>query len=152
MFANLPREPRVGEDGRVRIFVFGSNEKGIHGGGAARAAREKHGAILGQGFGLQGNAWGIPTCSLPTGEPNHEIPLEKVAGYVSSSIEEWKNAPANWDFIVTQIGCGLAGWKIEEMAPLFKDAPESCQFDTDWKPVFLALDGADKRKYWGHVG
>lgn len=134
------------------IFVFGSNEKGIHGGGAAKVARFQHGAILGQGYGLQGDSWGIPTCALPTGMPNHEIELEKVAGYVTRSIDEWKQAPANWRFKVTQIGCGLAGWSAEQIVPLFLNAPNTCTFDTAWKPIFLALDGCDKRKYWGHVG
>ena len=64
------------------VFVFGSNELGQHGGGAAKAARDKFGAIYGQGFGPQGNTFGIPTCSKPTGQPNSEIDLEKIAYYV----------------------------------------------------------------------
>lgn len=145
------KAPIVGADGRVKIFVFGSNEKGIHGGGAARVAREKHGAILGQGYGLQGNSFGIPTCALPTGMDNHEIELEKVAGYVADFLAEAAQAPDNWDFVVTQIGCGLAGWKAEQIAPLFGDAPANCQFDTAWEP-WLGEDCRTGRKYWGHVG
>ena len=69
-------------------FVFGSNELGLHGGGAARVAREQYGARYerkggpGQGFGPQGNSFGIPTCSKPTGEPDFEIEFEKLAYYV----------------------------------------------------------------------
>jgi hypothetical protein len=128
------------------IFVFGSNEKGIHGGGAARVAREKYGAVLQQGFGPQGDSFGIPTCSKPTGEPGHEIPFEKVAFYVGCFIAYAKHYP-NVEFQVTQIGCGLAGWTKEQIAPLFVNAPANCLFDTDWK--FLL---GDDRRYWGHVG
>jgi len=128
------------------IFVFGSNEKGIHGGGAARVARDKHGAVLQQGFGPQGNSFGIPTCSKPTGEAGFEISFEKVSYYVACFIAYAKHYP-QVDFQVTMIGCGLAGWTSEQIAPLFVNAPDNCQFDTEWKP-FLG----ENRKYWGHVG
>jgi hypothetical protein len=127
------------------IFVFGSNEKGIHGGGAAKVARQQHGAVVQQGFGPQGNSFAIPTCALPTGEPNHEIPLAKIADYVAMFVEYAKRHP-ELDFQVTQVGCGLAGWTKEQIAPLFASAPANCQFDTDWK--FLL---GDERTYWGHV-
>jgi len=127
------------------IFVFGSNEKGIHGGGAARVAREQHGAELGKGIGPQGRSYAIPTCSKPTGEPDHEISFEKVCKYVADFIQYAKDNP-ELDFQVTKIGCGLAGWTNEQIAPLFTIAPENCQFDTEWKP-FLG----ESRKYWGHV-
>lgn len=128
------------------IFVFGSNEKGIHGGGAARVAHQKFGAEYGKGVGIQGNSYAIPTCAIPTGQPNCEIPLEKVAGYVRDFIQYAKINP-ELDFQVTMIGCGLAGWTSEQIAPLFVDAPENCQFDTAWQQWL-----GDKRKYWGHVG
>jgi hypothetical protein len=128
------------------VFVFGSNEKGIHGGGAARVAREAHGAIYGQGEGLQGNSYAIPTCALPTGMDNSGIPLPKVMHYISNFLLFAESHP-ELEFKVTQIGCGLAGWTIEEIAPLFKDAPENCSFDTAWEPIL-----GPARKYWGHVG
>jgi hypothetical protein len=134
---------------RRRIFVFGSNELGIHGGGAARAARLKHGAILHQGFGLQGDSFGIPTCSKPTGEPDHEISLDKVSQYVRLFVE-FARENTEWDFEVTQIGCGLAGWTAEQIAPLFADAPSNCEFDTAWEP-WLGEECRTGRKYWGHV-
>ena len=134
------------------IFVFGSNELGLHGGGAARVAREQHGARYerkggpGQGFGPQGNSFAIPTCSTTTNEHNHRISLEKVKFYVDCFILYAKQNP-ELEFQVTQVGCGLAGWTKEEIAPLFEQAPDNCLFDTDWK--FLL---GDNRRYWGHVG
>src|SRR5271170_3315914 len=104
------------------IFVFGSNELGIHGGGAARVAREKFGAVLHQGFGPMGQSFGIPTCSKPTGDPGFEIPFEKVAYYVACFIAYAKHHAKNYpdvQFQVTQVGCGLAGWTKEQIAPLF---------------------------------
>jgi hypothetical protein len=127
------------------VFVFGSNELGIHGGGAARVAADKYGAVRGQGFGPQGNSWGIPTCSKPTGQPGFEIALEKVAYYVACFVAYAKHYP-NETFQVTKVGCGLAGWTNEQIAPLFANAPDNCQFDTEWKP-FLG----ENRTYWGHV-
>jgi len=140
------------EERLIPVFVFGSNERGIHGGGAARVAREKHGALLHQGFGPQGNSFALPTCALPTGEPNHEIPFERVKYYVACFLMY-----ATWHpelkFQVTQVGCGLAGWTKEQIAPLFASAPENCQFDTDWQPILGdRMPHGATRKYWGHVG
>lgn len=128
------------------VFVFGSNELGIHGGGAARIAADQFGAIYHQGFGPQGNTFAIPTCSKPTGQPNYKIALEKVAYYVDCFVL-WAKRNNTRSFKVTQIGCGLAGWTKEEIAPLFKSAPDNCSFDTDWEPIL-----GDSFKYWGHVG
>ena len=127
------------------IFVFGSNERGIHGGGAARVAADKHGAVRNIGFGPQGNSFAIPTCSKPTGEPGFEITAEMLAYYVACFIAYAKHYP-NVEFQVTKVGCGLAGWTNEQVAPLFINAPANCQFDTEWKP-FLG----ENRTYWGHV-
>jgi len=124
------------------IFVFGSNEAGIHGGGAARVAREKHGAILGQGIGRQGNSFAIPTCARPVGEPNSGISLDKIKEYVFLFTRYAAENP-DLEFQVTQVGCGLAGWRAEQIAPLFDDAPDNCYFDTAWEPYL-----SDK-KYWG---
>ena len=128
------------------IFVFGSNERGIHGGGAARVAADKHGAVRNIGFGPQGNSFAIPTCSKPTGEPGFEIAFEKVSYYVQCFILYAQQHP-ELDFQVTKVGCGLAGWTNEQIAPLFTIAPDNCQFDTEWKPIL-----GENKKYWGHVG
>src|SRR5271157_3997992 len=110
------------------IFVFGSNEKGIHGGGAARTAILKHGAIWGQGEGRQGDSYAIPTCSNPVYSHNDQLPLPKVHEYVRRFIQYAKEHPKE-DFKVTQVGCGLAGLKAEDIAPMFEDAPHNCLFD-----------------------
>ena len=93
------------------IFVFGSNLQGMHGGGAARLAHEKFGAIWGQGVGLQGQSYGIPT--MHGG-------VEDIKPYVDEFIEFAKSHP-ELTFLVTRIGCGIAGFRDEDIAPLFKE-------------------------------
>ena len=94
------------------IFVFGSNLAGMHLGGAARVAKNKFGAILGQGVGLQGQCYAIPTM---------QGGVETIKPYVDEFIA-FAKAHAKLRFLVTRIGCGIAGFKDEEIAPLFKDA------------------------------
>ena len=94
------------------IFVFGSNLDGHHYGGAARIAEEKFGAIFGQGVGLQGQSYAIPT--MHGG-------VDVIKPYVDEFIEFAKQHP-ELTFLVTRIGCGIAGFKDSEIAPLFKGA------------------------------
>ena len=96
------------------VFVFGSNLEGQHAGGAARAAYKYFGAIMGQGVGLQGQSYAIPTM--------HGGP-DAIKPYVDEFIEFAKQHPEK-KFLVTPIGCGIAGFKVEAIAPLFKDAKE----------------------------
>jgi hypothetical protein len=96
------------------IFVFGSNLDGLHGGGAARIAYDKFGAIWGQGVGLQGQSYGIPT--MHGG-------VDVIKPYVDEFINFAKSHP-EFKFLVTRIGCGIAGFNDKEIAPLFKDAIE----------------------------
>ena len=96
------------------IFVFGSNLEGMHGGGAARLAYNKFGAIWGQGVGLQGQSYGIPT--MHGG-------VDAIKPYVDEFIEFAKSHP-ELTFLVTRIGCGIAGFRDEEIAPLFKECIE----------------------------
>jgi hypothetical protein len=126
------------------IFVFGSNELGRHGGGAAKAAMS-HGARYGQGFGPQGDSFGIPTCAKPTNEPDSTISPDKLRYYIYTFILYAKMNPQE-TFQVTRIGCGLAGWADAVVAPLFTEAPANCEFDSAWEPL---LPG---RKYWGTYG
>ncbi len=98
------------------IFVFGSNLQGMHGGGAARAAYKKFGAIMGQGVGLQGQSYAIPTM---------QGGVETIKPYVDDFITFAKAHP-ELTFYVTRIGCGIAGFKDKQIAPLFKDA---CNLD-----------------------
>ena len=94
------------------IFVFGSNLQGMHGGGAARIAYQKFGAIMGQGVGLQGHSYGIPTM---------QGGVETIRPYVDEFITFAKEHPA-MTFLVTRIGCGIAGFTDDEIAPLFTGA------------------------------
>ena len=101
------------------IFVFGSNLAGMHGGGAAYAAWRKFGAIMGQGVGLQGQSYGIPTM---------QGGVETIKPYVDEFITFAKDHPELF-FYVTRIGCGIAGFRDEEIAPLFaaaKGVPNIC--------------------------
>lgn len=94
------------------IFVFGSNLEGMHAGGAARVAYEKFGARWGQGVGLQGQSYAIPTM---------QGGVETIKPYVDEFLEVARECDQN-TFFVTRIGCGIAGFTDEEIAPLFKDA------------------------------
>lgn len=94
------------------IFVFGSNLAGAHGGGAARIAYKEFGAIMGQGVGLQGRSYGIPTM---------QGGVDTIKPYVDEFIAFAKQHP-EMTFLVTKIGCGIAGFRIDEIAPLFADA------------------------------
>lgn len=94
------------------IFVFGSNLQGMHMGGAARIAYEKFGAIWGQGVGLQGRCYAIPTM---------QGPISTIKPYVDEFIQFAQSHPTN-KFLVTRVGCGIAGFTDAQIAPLFRDA------------------------------
>lgn len=94
------------------IFVFGSNLLGQHGGGAARIAHNHFGAEWGVGVGLTGQCYAIPT--MHGG-------VDAIAPYVDEFIEFARNNK-DLKFLVTRIGCGIAGFRDEEIAPLFKNA------------------------------
>ena len=99
------------------ILVFGSNLSGIHGAGAARYALQHHGAIMGQGMGLQGDSYALPTKGLKISF----MPLEDIGRHVAAFIQFTKIRP-DLNFRVTRVGCGLAGFKDTDIAPLFRDA------------------------------
>lgn len=94
------------------IFVFGSNLAGMHGGGAARVALDRFGAVPGQGVGLQGQSYAIPTM---------QGGVDTIRPYVDEFIEFARSHP-ELKFYVTRIGCGIAGFDDSEIAPLFADA------------------------------
>ena len=94
------------------IFVFGSNLAGMHGGGAARIACERFGAVWGQGMGLQGQSYAIPTM---------QGGVETIKPYVDEFIA-FAAAHPEYRFLVTRIGCGIAGFTAKEIAPLFAGA------------------------------
>lgn len=112
------------------IFVFGSNLAGIHGGGAARVAFHKHDAQWGVGEGRMGDSYAIPTKEADVFTSR---PLVDVAGSVETFLE-YAVANPDLEFRVTRIGCGLAGFSDEEIAPMFKHAPSNCLFDLVWQP------------------
>lgn len=105
---------RITSLGPNEIFVFGSNLAGMHGGGAAWVAYRKFGAIMGQGVGLQGRSYGIPTM---------QGGVETIKPYVDEFIEFAKSRQ-DLTFLVTRIGCGIAGFTDKEIAPLFEKAHE----------------------------
>ncbi|MBQ7510040.1 MAG: hypothetical protein IJT53_03950 [Prevotella sp.] len=105
------------------VFVFGSNLRGMHGGGAAATAYRCFGAVWGQGVGLQGQSYAIPTM---------QGGVETIKPYVDEFIVFAKEHQ-ELRFLVTKIGCGIAGFRDEEIAPLFADA-------MDLKNVVLPLD------------
>lgn len=94
------------------VFVFGSNLLGHHQGGAARIARKYFGAAVGKGVGLQGQSYAIPTM---------QGGIETIVPYVNDFIEYASKHP-DLTFYVTRIGCGIAGFKDEQIAPLFDGA------------------------------
>lgn len=98
--------------GPDEVFVFGSNLAGQHSGGAARTAYEHFGAIWGQGVGIQGQSYAIPTM---------QGGVDTIKPYVDQFIalaREWDQTT----FYVTRIGCGIAGFTDQQIAPLFTDA------------------------------
>ena len=103
---------RISELKENEIFVFGSNLAGAHGGGAARLAYKRFGAVWGEGVGLHGLTYAIPT--MPGG-------VETIKPYVDAFIR-FAKAHSRLTFLVTRIGCGIAGFRDEEIAPLFTDA------------------------------
>jgi len=115
-------QPAKGE-----VFVFGSNLAGVHGAGAAKQA-VKYGARYGCGVGLFGMTYAIPT-------KNHDIktlPIEKIVPYVDRFKKLTLQYPKA-QFFVTRIGCGLAGYKDAEIAPLFKGCGPNCSFPIQWE-------------------
>lgn len=110
------------------IFVFGSNLSGRHGKGAARTARLEHGAIYGQAEGLQGNSYALPTC----GHRFEPLPLNMIAGYIERFARIVRDRP-QLQFQITRVGCGLGGYKDDDIAPMFVGAPSNCHFDEKWR-------------------
>lgn len=99
------------------VFVFGSNESGIHGAGAAKLALDKFGARYGQMFGMQGQSFAIPTKNTLI----QTLPLHKIYMYIQVAEAHFVANPTKI-FLVTEIGCGLAGYEPEDIVPLFKSS------------------------------
>lgn len=112
------------------IFVFGSNLAGRHGKGAALCAVQQHGAIYGQGVGLQGDSYAIPTKDRSI----HPLPLYVIRHYVQMFLDFAQKHPT-WVFNVTAVGCGLAGYSPSDIAPFFAGAPANCHLPEEFKAV-----------------
>jgi hypothetical protein len=111
------------------VFVFGSNREGRHGKGAALTARQQYGAIYGQARGRQGNAYAIVTKELRRGV--NPVTLDQVQREVEAFIHYAADHPTD-TFLVTRIGCGLAGFTDAQIAPLFSFAPTNCTLPAGW--------------------
>lgn len=126
------------------VFVFGSNEGGHHGAGAARYAYTHRGARHGVGYGhtYEGirHSFTIPTKDRTI---RHTLDLKAIKHYVDGFLTYAGGRP-DLDFQVTCIGCGLAGLKHEDVAPLFEIHPSNCFFDETWKPWL-----PEGTRFWG---
>lgn len=116
------------------IFVFGSNQAGRHGAGAALAARNKHGAVYGRGSGPQGRSYAIPTKGFDM-EP---LPIGHVKMYIDEFIV-YAGAHPELIFQVTRVGCGLAGFTDKQIAPLFLLASDNCRLAPTWRAIIRNL-------------
>lgn len=111
------------------IFVFGSNLQGRHGKGAALEALQRHGAWLGCGEGIQGNSYAIPTKATPY----QSLSLPEIAAAVERFLD-FAICHPELTFRVTAIGCGLAGFSPEQIAPMFRSAPANCILPDQFLP------------------
>ncbi len=114
--------------GPNQVFVFGSNVHGRHGAGAALAAKLYHGAVQGVGEGMTGRSYALPTVDLTKGS----LPLGQVQEAVARFLTFARSQPET-NFFVTRVGCGLAGYKDKDIAPMFKGAPDNCDMPEDWR-------------------
>lgn len=111
------------------IFVFGSNLAGRHGAGAAKTAALQYGAVYGQGIGRQGSSYAIPTKD----ENIRTLSIPRIADHVREFLV-FAAINAGSRFYVTRIGCGLAGYRDEQIAPLFRNVPSNCVLPRAWAP------------------
>ena len=115
------------------IFVFGSNLRGVHAGGSALHAYKHHGAVMGEGEGLHGDSYALPTL-----DHNMRImTLREIKGQVDKFLVFAKEHP-DWTFNVVAIGCGIAGYVPAQIAPMFADAPDNCALSGEFKEVLEA--------------
>lgn len=114
------------------VFVFGSNLAGIHGAGAAKVAASRFG--ISYGFG---NGWTHPfkAYAIPTKDYQiNTISLNEIRTYVNRFVQITQDEfILNNGYFVTRVGCGLAGYRDEEIAPMFRGA-QNCSFAEEWRP------------------
>jgi hypothetical protein len=112
------------------IFVFGSNEQGLHYAGAAKYAQEHCGAEPGVGVGPTGRSYAIPTMH---GMPRLREEVGRFLDYAAQHPDQ--------SFFVTRVGCGLAGYQDNGIAPLFRHAPQNCLLPLGWRDLALLREG-----------
>lgn len=112
-----------------QIFVFGSNLAGRHLGGAARVATQQYGAVEGEGLGLWGDSYAIPTLDERLQKRDLMAIALDVVDFLTHALDN-----SHEEFFVTRVGCGIAGFADAEIAPMFKGAPDNCTFADEWKP------------------
>lgn len=117
------------------VFVFGSNLAGRHGAGAAKWARQHRGAIYGQGEGLQGNSYGIPTKD----ERIQTLSIPEIRVHVDRFLEFARSRP-DLKFQLTPIGCGLAGYSPKDIAPLFVGYLPNIIYPREFADVLAFVD------------
>ena len=111
------------------VFVFGSNLAGKHAGGAARTALAHFGAMSGVGRGWSGQSFAIPTMN----EHLQQMPLSQIQHYIDDFKIYAKNHP-KITYFITSLGCGVAGYKVEEIAPMFKGIAKNVIFPASFRP------------------
>lgn len=111
------------------VFVFGSNLAGQHSAGAARTALEHFGAVMGVGRGWSGQSYAIPTMN----EHLQQMPLSQIQHYIDDFKIYTKNHSKN-KYFITSLGCGIAGYKVEEIAPMFKGISRNVIFPQSFRP------------------
>lgn len=123
------------------VFVFGSNLAGVHGAGAAKFARENHRARLGVGVGPTGSAYAIPTKDY---DVKTSLPLSVIQSHADDFLEYAADNPS-LSFRLTAIGCGLAGFTVEQIAPMFQGAPDNVRLPPEFRGV---LSGLPDERFW----
>lgn len=113
------------------VWVFGSNLAGIHGAGAAKVARELYGAQWGHGLGMTGHTYAIATKD----DKIENLDFDFIEAQIGLFVEATKRC-LQYEWFVTRVGCGLAGYKDEKIAPLFRGAV-NCSFAEQWKRYLL---------------
>ncbi len=116
------------------IFVFGSNLAGRHGAGAAKYAHATYAAEHGKGEGRTGRAYALPTKDKKL-EPRSLFDIQaSVYTFLAYTVEH-----PELEFFVTRIGCGLAGYEDEQIAPMFLLAGANCTLPDGWRELAIAL-------------
>lgn len=113
------------------VFVFGSNLKGIHGAGAAKEAQARFGARYGLGIGRSGHSYAIPTKDRNL----RSLSIQQISVRIRDFVQYVKSHPGE-KFWVTRVGCGLAGYRDSDIAPLFHgilEVPAQISLPYPWK-------------------